>query len=563
MFRKFLNYLIQAFVFQAPWWFVISVITLCARSGMEASLPLIIGQLTNDTQNATASVLAFICIIVTMPVILKIRDTAWAKCSASSMEYTSRIGMSHIIKLDADWHTNQHSGALTKTLSRAVTSTEEIGDIMFYTFFPVTLTTISVCAGLWVTGSAAANYIANGMIVFIIVVFAHALICVAPRYGIAAEVDSELFGTLSDVLACHSIVTASGNVDREISRLNNRIEAFGKALLHAWSENINNHVLQHVIFAAMLLPLAYQALISGNNGELVQIIAGWLVIRSATFDMASALRRLLQHYENMKKYLQIINTAPAMAEDSNLKELTIVEGMIEFKNVSFNYTGRPAVFENFNLTIPAGKTVALVGHSGCGKTTLAKLLLRLYEPASGEILIDGQDLKMCNPQSVRQSIATVLQDIPLFSRTLKENVSYFSSDKEDITSAVTDAKLIKVINQLPDGIDSVVGERGVMLSGGERQRIAIARAMHGDRPIVLLDEATSALDTETEAAVHSAITDMMKNRTAIIIAHRLSTVRSADMIVVMENGRIIETGTHEQLIQANGYYSRLCETELA
>jgi ATP-binding cassette subfamily B protein len=563
MFGNYLRFLTKAYILQAPWVFSLSVIMLCCRAGAEAALPLIFGKMIESSQAEVAEqIIYFIITTALIPIFLKLRDTGWARCYSYSMEYTAIAGLSHTIDLDSDWHSNQHSGAITKMISRAVSAVEETGDLLFYNFIPPLVVTFTTCIGLWAAGSSAAYYIAIGMLVFAAASFTHALLVVAPRYAKSAITDSKLFSTLADVLACHNVVTASGNTDSEISYLTKIVRQFGLSLRYAWTANINNYTFQHCVFLGMLLIPAVQAIQTGNISELVRLVTAWFVIRSTTLDMATHIRRLFQQYEYAKAFLQIIDTKPAICEPANAPDLAVTVGAIEFRNVSFAYNNRPALFSNLNLTIPAGKTVALVGHSGCGKTTLAKLLLRLYEPTSGEVLIDHRNIAAYSLKSVRQSIATVFQDIPLFSRTVRENVTYFTPEKNDCSTSIEQSKLTDVVKQLPQGVDSIVGERGVKLSGGEKQRVAIARAIHARRPIVLFDEATSALDTETEAAVHEAITDLMKDRTAIIIAHRLSTVRNADIIIVMDKGQIIETGTHDELLRANGYYSRLCETEL-
>jgi ATP-binding cassette, subfamily B, bacterial MsbA len=251
-----------------------------------------------------------------------------------------------------------------------------------------------------------------------------------------------------------------------------------------------------------------------------------------------------------------ITDAPGAIEKNSLQEL------IEIKNLSFTYTGTP-VLNNISFTIPKGKTVALVGESGSGKSTLADLLQRFYDPTQGSILFDGTDIKHIQLLSLRKLIATVSQEAFLFHDTVKSNIVFTAQDgdKDQIANAAKVANAHQFISQMDEQYESVVGDRGMKMSGGQRQRITIARAIYKDAPILILDEATSALDTESERLVQDAINNMMKNRTCLVIAHRLSTVKHADEIIVLKHGQIVERGTHDGLISQNGYYKRLVDMQ--
>ena len=221
------------------------------------------------------------------------------------------------------------------------------------------------------------------------------------------------------------------------------------------------------------------------------------------------------------------------------------------------------VFDGFDLHIPAGQRVGLVGRSGSGKTTLTKLLLRLSDVQGGRILVDGQDISQCTQQSLRQHIAYVPQEPLLFHRSVAENIAYGKpgASLDEIREAARQACALEFIEQLPQGFDTVTGERGVKLSGGQRQRIAIARAILADCPILVLDEATSALDSESERLIQEALANLMRNRTSIVVAHRLSTVASLDRIVVLDEGKVVEDGTHAQLIESEGRYALLWDRQ--
>ncbi len=240
-----------------------------------------------------------------------------------------------------------------------------------------------------------------------------------------------------------------------------------------------------------------------------------------------------------------------------------VRGELEFRGVTFGYTNRPGILKNINLTIPAGQTIGIVGATGSGKSTLVKLLLRLYEIHGGQILLDGVEIHEYNLRDLRASIGLVSQDVFLFHGTVSENIAYgsFAATPTEITQAAKIAEAHEFIQQLPEGYDTVVGERGQKLSGGQRQRLAIARAILKDPPILVLDEATSAVDNETEAAIQRSLAHITQNRTTIAIAHRLSTIRQAHSIYVMDQGEIAESGSHGELLELNGIYAHLWQVQ--
>ncbi|MFD3246094.1 ATP-binding cassette domain-containing protein, partial [Rahnella aquatilis] len=248
-------------------------------------------------------------------------------------------------------------------------------------------------------------------------------------------------------------------------------------------------------------------------------------------------------------------------KDEGKLEVKRVKGNVEFKNVTFTYPGRdvPAL-RDISFNLPEGKTVALVGRSGSGKSTIANLLTRFYDIQEGKILMDGHDLREYTLSSLRDQVALVSQNVHLFNDTIANNIAYARTDiysREEIEKAATMAYAMDFISKMDKGLDTVIGENGVLLSGGQRQRIAIARALLRDSPVLILDEATSALDTESERAIQAALDELQKNRTSLVIAHRLSTIEKADEILVIEDGCVVERGSHVSLLEERGVYSQL------
>jgi ABC-type multidrug transport system fused ATPase/permease subunit len=268
--------------------------------------------------------------------------------------------------------------------------------------------------------------------------------------------------------------------------------------------------------------------------------------------------RINQSYGEMQEGLQEIFVPYQIIDAPQAAVLSVQGGVIEWRNVTFQF-GENVVFSDFSLSIPAGQRVGLVGSSGAGKSTFVSLLLRQHDIACGEILIDGQNIAHVTQDSLRGAIAVVPQEPMLFHRTIRENILYGRplATENDLFAAARRAQVHDFVRALPDGYDTLVGERGIKLSGGQKQRVAIARAMLKDAPILVLDEATSALDSESEVAIQKALHALMVGKTVIAIAHRLSTLREMDRIIVLENGVIVEDGTHDALVRYGGVYAKL------
>jgi len=299
-----------------------------------------------------------------------------------------------------------------------------------------------------------------------------------------------------------------------------------------------------------------------TGGQLGQFLLYTIFVAGSAAGLSEMWGEVQRAAGAMERLVELLDTKPAIIAPSDALELPqSSDGRIQFENVVFRYPSRPESFaiNNFNLEVASGETLAIVGPSGAGKSTLFQLLLRFYDPESGAIKVDGTDISKAAPESVRSRIGLVPQDTVIFGTTARENIGYGrpgASDR-DIEVAADAAAASDFIRQLPEGFETFLGERGTRLSGGQRQRIAIARAILKDPPILLLDEATSSLDAESERVVQDALEHLMQGRTTIIIAHRLATVLKAGRIVVMDQGEIVDIGSHDELVGRDSLYARL------
>ena len=373
------------------------------------------------------------------------------------------------------------------------------------------------------------------------------------------EVNLYLREVFNELMENYEIDRASGIIET-IFRLVQKA-ARVRSATHPIMESLGGVAIAVIIFYG-----GSQVIVGATTpGTFASFIAALLMAYPAMKNLANLNANLQEGLTAAQRVFALIDTSPTIQDKKGARKLENIRGNVKFENVSFSYENNRLALSNINLDIPAGSTVALVGPSGAGKSTILNLIPRFYDCDKGCVLIDDKNISNVAVSSLRANIALVSQDITLFDDTIRSNIAYGKPNASDdeIFNAATAAEAHEFITSLPDGYQTHVGGRGLKLSGGQRQRIAIARAMLKNAPILLLDEATSALDTETERQVQSALENLTKGRTTIVIAHRLSTVMSADIIFVMNSGEIIEQGTHAELMEKGNSYARLYAVQFA
>lgn len=468
------------------------------------------------------------------------------------------------------FHSNRFGGTLVSQTTKYMNAYNQLVENLTFPLLPVVVSVFFVVALL---GPRVPVYTAILMVMLLIYAFVSYRMYkrILNLNEEAASAQNQLSGELSDSVANILSVKTYGREDYE----RGLFDSFNKEVVKRDSKRMWASMARGIITAciALVIMSIVTVFIAGGNawfgitpGTLVMMFTYTYTITNQFNFINTGLQRLNRAFGDASGMTEILDEPRLVDDVPGAPDLQVNEGTIDFESLDFWYTDggtRTQVFDKFELHIPAGQTVGLVGMSGSGKTTLTKLLLRLADIQEGRILVDGQNVAECTQQSLRRQIAYVPQEAVLFHRSIAENIAYGKPDAapEEIRDAAQRANALEFIEKLPEGFETITGERGVKLSGGQRQRIAIARAMLADCPILVLDEATSALDSESEKLVQDALFKLMEGRTSIVVAHRLSTVAGLDRIVVLDGGKIVEDGPHAALIEAGGEYAHLWDRQ--
>lgn len=482
---------------------------------------------------------------------------------ATGVRATSRYALtSYVTKHSYAYFANRFAGSISSKITQAANSTKDIGEQMLWQFLPFFIT---------ITSSLVLAFITSPLIALIFL----AWVCIITplniylvRWGVPRSVatqraETALVGTTVDSMTNIHAVQEYARRSYELERLKQFIVKRRTTGIENWSfreyVRLGNGVLQVIFIGGMILVATYLTTQGAlTAGDIILILTIVLIMQDRLTFIGNQLNNFGDSWGQIVESLDDIAKPLEIADAPNATTLPRISGDIALKNLSFSYGGI-TVFEDLNLSIPAGQRVGVVGRSGAGKSTLVKLLLRHYVPDGGTIYLDGIDAAEVTRESLRNQISVVPQEPMLFHRSIRDNIAYGNPtlSEDEIILAAKEAQAHDFIVRLAEGYESLVGERGVKLSGGQRQRVVIARAFAKDAPILILDEATSSLDSESEGAVQEALLRIMKGRTVIAIAHRLSTLRAMDRIIVMDGGKIVEDGTHEELLRHGGIYAGL------
>ncbi|MDF3218613.1 ABC transporter ATP-binding protein [Mesorhizobium sp. M7A.F.Ca.CA.001.09.2.1] len=476
----------------------------------------------------------------------------------------------HVQRLSTDWHANSFAGSTVRKITRGMWALDLLNDTILVALFPSLITLVGSTVLLGWYWLSMGLILACGLLVYLALTIALSLCYVAPAASLANSWDTRLGGEFADAINCNAVVKGFGAEVREDEYLAKVITKWRHRTRRAWIRETINSATQGVTLLVLEAAVIGYALLLWSHGratpgDVAFVVTSWLVLQGYLRDVGMHVRNVQRSVNDMEELVDVHRQPLGVADRLGTKPIGITKGRIDFENVYFQYSNNISwLYSGFSASIKAGERVGLVGPSGSGKTTFVKLIQRLYDLNGGRILIDGQDISKVTQASLRSQIAIVQQEPVLFNRSLAENIAYSrpGASKAEIEEAAQFASAHEFITRLPKGYGTLVGERGMKLSGGERQRVAIARAFLANAPILILDEATSNLDSESEVLIQKAMERLMVGRTTLVIAHRLSTVRVLERLLVFDRGRIIEEGNHAALIRLdNGLYRRMFERQ--
>ena len=544
---------------------------------VDTLIPLVSGRLADSLvapDHALEGPLRALALLLSMVVVFHILRNvvtySLITVTSQAMEQLAREAFARVQRFSADWHANAFAGATVRKITRGVWALDLLGDTLIFGVLPTISVTLGATLlllwrwpplGLWVLAT---------LIVFIALSAVLALNWVSPAGQAFQTLDSALGARLADSITGNQVVKDFAAETREDQSFAALVRQWRDAARRNWNRDNTTGVVQTAAMILMQAGLLGYGLVMWSHellttGDVVTLMGVQGLLNAYLRDFGQHLRHLQKSVNELEDVVGFAERAPDLHEEPGAHALRVARGEIVFDAVRFSYPkSATPLYENLSVTIRPGERVGLVGASGAGKTTFVKLLQRYFDVTGGRILIDGQDIAEVTLSSLRQSIGLVAQEPILFHRPLRENIAFGrpQAARGEIVEAARRAHADLFIERLAAGYETLVGERGVKLSGGERQRVAIARAILANAPILVLDEATSSLDSVSELHIRAAIEDLSQGRTTLVVAHRLSTVRRLDRILVFERGRIVEDGSHDALLRRpNGVYRRLFETQ--
>ncbi|AIJ67544.1 MULTISPECIES: ABC transporter ATP-binding protein [Brucella] len=553
------------------------IIGMLLATAADVLTPLYSGRLVDSLSLGSnawdAAIHALIALLSLGALALVSRQVTFYVLTDFTLKIMSDMAASAFRKLQrfsTDWHANAFAGSTVRKVTRGMWALDLLNDTLIIALLPSLLMLVGSVVLLAWFWPLMGLMVAIGSVLYIACTIVISLGFVAPAATLANSWDTRMGGALADSMSCNAVVKAFGAEAREDERLAMVVNKWRSRTRRTWLIGTLNGFIQGtnlLVMRGVIIAFALYLWTRGQAtaGDITFVLTAFFMLQGYLRDVGMHIRNLQRSVNDMEELVDIEAQSYGIADKPGAPAIRIGNGEITFNHVTFHY-GRheAALYRDFSVRIEAGERVGLVGHSGSGKTTFVKLIQRLYDVNGGAILIDGQNIADVTQASLRSQIAIVQQEPILFHRTLAENIAYArpGASQAEIEEAARLASAHDFISRLPKGYRTLVGERGVKLSGGERQRVAIARAFLADAPILILDEATSSLDSESEVLIQHAMERLMVGRTTLVIAHRLSTVRALDRLLVFDKGRIVEEGNHDALIRkSDGIYRRLFERQ--
>jgi len=552
------------------------IVLVISSTLAEVMVPVFSGQIVDAIAGSNAADRALRAFVIVVALGLTSVALRWfifngiIRLTLRTMADVTNNGFHKVQRFSTDWHANSFAGSTVRKITRGMWALDSLNDLLLVALLPSIVMLVGASIVLGSYWPIMGLIVAAGSLIYIGVTVALSMGFVSPAARLANAWDTKLGGALADAISCNSVVKAFGAESREETRLGQVLARWDSRTRRTWKRGTLSGTIQGFMMVSMQAGILGTGLVMWRQGlatpgDITFVLAMFFVLQGYLRNVGQDIRNLQRAVNDMEE-LVLLDKMPLGIEDKpNAKPIKIGEGEIVFERVTFQYGAHPTpLYEDFSVIIKPGERVGLVGHSGSGKTTFVKLIQRLYDVNSGAIRIDGQDIAGVRQSSLRGQIAIVQQEPILFHRTLAENIAYSrpNASRREIEHAAKQASAHDFIMDLPKGYQTLVGERGVKLSGGERQRVAIARAFLADAPVLILDEATSSLDSESEVQIQQAMERLMSGRTTLVIAHRLSTVRALDRLLVFDKGNIVEEGDHQALIRLNnGIYRRLFERQ--